>query len=81
MYDYLGLAGTDPVQDLIRTALMSVAQTAIIPLQDLLELPTGARMNQPGVALGNWSWRYQPGQLTQELADQYAGVIKRYGRN
>ena len=80
MYDYLGLAGTEPVRDLIRVALMSVASTTIIPLQDLLELPTEARMNQPGTALGNWNWRYQTGQLTQELADQYAGLVKRYGR-
>ncbi len=81
MYDYLGLSGTEPVQDLIRTALMSGAQTAIIPLQDLLELPTEARMNQPGIALGNWSWRYQTGQLTHKLADKYAGLVKRYGRS
>ena len=81
MYEYLGLSGAEPVQDLIKVALMSVAQTAIIPLQDLLELPTGARMNQPGVALGNWSWRYQVGQLTPELAKQYARLVKLYGRN
>ncbi|WP_277057664.1 4-alpha-glucanotransferase [Trichlorobacter lovleyi] len=80
MYDYLGLPGTNPVQDLIRVALMSVAGTAIIPLQDLLELPTEARMNRPGVALGNWSWRYQSTQLKPGLADYYADLLRRYGR-
>ena len=80
MYDYLGFVDTEPVQDLIRVALMSVAQTAIIPMQDLLELPTEARMNQPGTALGNWNWRYQPAQLKQGLSDHYAGLLKRYGR-
>jgi len=80
MYDYLGFADTEPVQDLIRVALMSVAQTAIIPMQDVLELPTEARMNQPGTALGNWNWRYQTAQLKQGLADHYAGLLKRYGR-
>jgi len=80
MYDYLGLPGTEPVQDMIRTALMSVSKVAIIPLQDLLELPTEARMNRPGVALGNWSWRYQAEQLEKGLADHYANLLKRYGR-
>jgi len=80
MYNYLGLPGTEPVQDLIRVALMSVARTAIIPLQDLLELPTEARMNRPGVALGNWSWRYQSTQLKPGLADYYADLLSRYGR-
>jgi len=80
MYEYLGLPGIEPVQDMIRVALMSVARTAVIPLQDLLQLPTEARMNRPGVALGNWSWRYQEEQLTGELAAQYALLLKRYGR-
>lgn len=80
MYNYLGLPGTEPVQDLIRVALMSVARTAIIPLQDLLELPTEARMNRPGVALGNWGWRYQSTQLKPGLAEYYADLLSRYGR-
>jgi len=37
---------------------MSVADTAIIPFQDLFALPAEARMNRPGVAFGNWEWRY-----------------------
>lgn len=80
MYDYLDLPGTEPVQDLIRVTLMSVARTAIIPMQDLLELPTEARMNRPGVALGNWSWRYQPAQLKHGLTAYYSDLLKRYGR-
>jgi 4-alpha-glucanotransferase len=80
MYDYLGFPGKEPVQDLIRAALMSVSETAIIPLQDLMELPTEARMNKPGVALGNWSWRYQEEQLMDDLAERYAGLLNRYGR-
>ena len=80
MYDYLGLPGLEPVQDLVRAALMSVSVSAIIPMQDLLELPTEARMNRPGVALGNWSWRYQEQQVEEGLADRYADLLKRYGR-
>lgn len=80
IYEYLGAPGPDPVQDMIRTTLMSVAHFAVIPMQDLLGLPTEARMNRPGVALGNWSWRFESGQLTHELAEQYAALNLRYGR-
>ncbi len=55
---YLGKEGAATTEDLIRMALMSVADTAIIPLQDLFALSTEARMNRPGVALGNWEWRF-----------------------
>lgn len=77
---YLGYESPQPVEAMIRTALMSVAQTAVIPLQDLLELPTEARMNRPGSAFGNWGWRYQSGMLTPELAAYYKTLNKRYGR-
>ncbi len=79
--EYLGTPGPDPtVQDLVRTTLMSVARFAVIPMQDLLELPADARMNRPGVAFGNWNWRLCSGQLTRELAEQYAALNLRYGR-
>lgn len=51
--------------DLIRLALMSVANQAIVPLQDVLGLNSNARMNCPGVADGNWGWRYQAEALDQ----------------
>jgi 4-alpha-glucanotransferase len=47
----------DPAQALIRMAFLSPAQLAVIPLQDVLGLGANARMNVPGVALGNWTWR------------------------
>lgn len=80
MADYLGSSGNDPAADLIRTTLMSVANTAILPMQDLLGLPSEARMNLPGTALGNWSWRMQPGMLTADLADRIRTQLKRYDR-
>ena len=43
--------------DLIRLAWASVADLAIAPLQDVLDLGTEARMNLPGTAEGNWKWR------------------------
>src|SRR6185503_19127666 len=53
---------------LIRTALSSVADTAIFPMQDLLGLGSECRMNVPGRADGNWGWRLRDGQLTRKLA-------------
>ena len=40
-----------------RLAWSSVADLAIVPLQDLLNLGSGARMNTPGRRSGNWAWR------------------------
>jgi 4-alpha-glucanotransferase len=54
---------------MVRLALSSVANTVLIPLQDILGLPDAvARMNTPGKAEGNWSWRFQADQLTPEIA-------------
>ena len=61
-----------PVWPLIRAALSSVAQLAVVPAQDLLELGSEARMNTPSVASGNWSWRAPEGCWTPELADRLA---------
>jgi 4-alpha-glucanotransferase len=53
---------------MIRIALASPAQLAMMQAQDVLGLGSEARMNMPGKATGNWSWRLQPGQLTAEHA-------------
>jgi len=65
----LGIDGSNIVDDLVRTALRSVAETAIIPMQDLLVLGSEHRMNHPGTTEGNWNWRFawdqvEPGRLT-----------------
>ena len=54
--------------DLIDVALSSRAALAVMPVQDVLELGSEARMNRPGVVGGNWGWRLQPGQLGPEVA-------------
>jgi 4-alpha-glucanotransferase len=54
--------------DAIRLAMTSVANIAIFPLQDVLGLGGNARMNFPGVAEGNWEWRYDPSVLNEPLA-------------
>jgi 4-alpha-glucanotransferase len=65
---------------LVRTAMMSVALTAIIPIQDYLELGAEARMNTPTVAHGNWEWRVAATQLTPELSAKISNLTKVYGR-
>ncbi len=66
--------------ELIRCAMMSVADTAIIPMQDLLELGMEARMNTPSTTFGNWEWRVSLEQLTSELAGKILEMTKIYGR-
>ncbi len=55
---YVGTDGKEIQWDLIRIAAQSVAVMAVFPMQDVLGLGTEARMNMPGHALGNWSWRF-----------------------
>lgn len=66
--------------DLIRLALSSVADMALLPLQDLLGLGNEARMNMPGVGTGNWEWCYRPDALTQEIRDRFRTMTKIYNR-
>jgi len=78
--EYLGRDGADIAWDLIRLALSSVADTAILTMQDVLRLGDEARMNVPGQALGNWSWRCESHQLTLELAHGLRELTWLYGR-
>ncbi|MBD0343757.1 MAG: 4-alpha-glucanotransferase, partial [Coleofasciculus sp. Co-bin14] len=66
--------------DLMRLALSSVANQAIIPLQDILGLGAEAQMNYPSKAEGNWGWRYRPGALTEEIRDRLKTLTHTYGR-
>ena len=65
---------------LIRTAYTSVAETAIVPAQDILGLGNEARMNLPGEEKDNWSWRLAEGALTAELADKLRALAEVSGR-
>jgi 4-alpha-glucanotransferase len=67
-------------ESLIRAALGSVAQLAVIPLQDVLGLPSAARLNTPGTMSGNWLWRLPPGALDAQLAQRYARLNGAFGR-
>ena len=77
---YLNCSGEDVNWAFIRAVMASVANTAIIPLQDLLGLGTHARMNLPGTSSGNWRWRAKPGVLTQDLAEQLGELARLYER-
>ncbi|HYM81757.1 MAG TPA: 4-alpha-glucanotransferase [Candidatus Limnocylindria bacterium] len=77
---YVATDGTHIAWDLIRMAFASVADTAIVPVQDVLELGTDARMNLPGRPGGNWGWRCPPGALNPEIAMQLAEWVTFYGR-
>jgi len=79
--DYLGATGPNGLHwDIIRLALSSVANQAIIPLQDILGLGGEHRMNRPGLARGNWEWRCQPHALTDEVGARLRHLTEVYGR-
>ena len=78
---YLGSAAGAIAQALIRAALGSVARLAVVPVQDLLGLGSEARLNTPGTASGNWSWRLPPAALTADLARRCAELNAVYGRS
>ncbi|GAB4496553.1 MAG: 4-alpha-glucanotransferase [Anaerolineales bacterium] len=67
---YLGRDGSDIAWDLIRAAWGSVSVFALAPMQDLLSLGNEARMNYPGRASGNWSWRIPAGALSPALVNR-----------
>jgi 4-alpha-glucanotransferase len=81
---YLALDPSKPpaslAWDFVRAAFQSHGQTAIVPVQDLLGLGRDARMNRPGVAGGNWSFRLLPGQLDDALATRVRALAELYGR-
>jgi 4-alpha-glucanotransferase len=70
----------EPAWAMVELALHATSQMAILPAQDLLGLGAEARMNTPGRAQGNWSWRLEPGQLTDELAERLRAVTERTRR-
>lgn len=78
---YLGTDGHEIHWDLIRLALASAANTAIIPLQDVLGCGSEARMNVPARESGNWGWRYQAEQLTPEIRQRLKELTNIYGRD
>ncbi len=79
--DYLGNPSVPLHCALIQTALASVANLAVIPMQDILELGSEHRMNTPGTTENNWNWRFQWHQLVAERAGRLAYLVKLFNRN
>jgi 4-alpha-glucanotransferase len=77
---YLATDGRQMNWVLIRTAMASVADTVLAPMQDVLGLGSKARMNTPSVASGNWRWRCRPGVFTPELANKLREMVDAYER-
>lgn len=77
---YLGFRDEPIHWVMIRAILASVANTAMIPMQDVLGLGSQARMNLPGTPSGNWRWRCPPDALTEELAGRLLELNRMYDR-
>ena len=77
---YMASDGRQPHWDMIRLALGSVGDLALIPLQDVLGLGQEARMNYPGKAEGNWEWRFSADMLTHDISARLREITELYGR-
>ncbi len=77
---YLKSDGKDIAGDLVRAALGSVANIAVIPFQDILRLDESARMNVPGRSADNWAWRFAADALREEDAAWLLDLTEMYGR-
>jgi len=73
---YVGQCSDGIHWSFIRAAQSSVASLSITPLQDVLGLGSEARMNTPSLHGGNWKWRYDAGQLTNELSAKLAHLAE-----
>jgi len=77
---YLGFQDEPIHWVFIRAVFASVADVAIVPMQDVLGLGGEARMNLPGRVSGNWRWRYRPGALMNSLRDHLKVLTTLYDR-
>ena len=78
--EYLGCETSEFAFSLVRAAYASVAETAIVPVPDILNLGSEARMNRPGAKSDNWNWRMSPSTLTAEDAERMRRLVEITGR-
>jgi 4-alpha-glucanotransferase len=78
---YLATDGREIHWDLIRLALSSVADLAVVPHQDIAGLGSDCRMNTPSKPEGNWRFRLTDWMLGDALRDRFAGLAWLYGRS
>ena len=80
----LGLDEEATSEDVVNAAIVYLysrrAGTVIIPMQDVLHLPSSGRMNVPGVADGNWHWQLAPGMLTFDSAKWLSALCRTSSR-
>ncbi len=80
--EYLASPDEEIVWALMRSVMMSNADTAIFPMQDILELGTEARMNYPSTCNDtNWSWRMEEGSFNGYRAGRFRHLARISGRN
>lgn len=77
---YLDTDGREIHWDLIRAAWASIANLAVVPVQDLLGLDSSARMNFPGTSDDNWEWRYEAPALSERILQRLRALTETYGR-
>lgn len=81
---YLSIAEDDDISwSIIQASFSSIAQTAIIPMQDILGLGSSARMNTPATVAGNWGWRIPSSTSFDHLeteSDRLRHLLSLYGR-
>lgn len=77
---YMNTDGNSVHWDFLRTCFGTIATYAVVPMQDILGIGKDGRMNTPGEAMDNWSWRYRKEMLTEGLAEGLCKVTKLYGR-
>jgi 4-alpha-glucanotransferase len=77
---YLRTDGSEIHWDFIRAVFASVADLAIVPLQDVLGLGSEARMNLPGRPSGNWRWRFREADLGPAIRGRLRGTTELFGR-
>ena len=81
VFEILQTSPTDDIARLmIETAMKSKAWLAVSPLQDFLRLDSRARMNTPGVAEGNWQWRFTWDMLSTKLSTEIRSMVETSGR-
>ena len=79
--EYVNLTSDDKICDrMVRLALSSVANIAIIPIQDYLGLGLESRINTPSTSENNWQWRLDEKYITKELADYILFLTRLYRR-
>lgn len=78
---YLGKQTVKIHREMIRLASSSAANLALFPLQDILGLGAESRMNTPGKAEGNWTWRFAPELITKEVMEFLGNVTEIFGRS